>query len=151
MHSWSTFGARTSHGQTWTHKIHHNSYLGEAITFPLIINFCAWPRGQHPNVILSRDSQVGISKFLKLRLLQLWGPITLCADLQLKWGPKKSCKPCQKFSNDRWHTTFTQGNQGNYRLLVVGSQIGNLTFDPSLGNNLCFKYPNGSCEPILDI
>jgi hypothetical protein len=36
-------------------------------------------------------------------------------------------------------------------LLVVDSQIDNLTFDPSFGHNLCFKYPNGSCEPILDI
>jgi hypothetical protein len=43
--------------------------------------FCAWPWGQHPNVILSLDSQVGVLKFLKLGLLQLWGPITLCEDL----------------------------------------------------------------------
>jgi len=35
--------------------------------------------------------------------------------------------------------------------LVVGSQIANLTFDPSFGHNLCFKYANGSYEPILDI
>jgi hypothetical protein len=34
---------------------------------------------------------------------------------------------------------------------VVGSQIGNLTTDPSFGHNLCFKYLNMSCEPILDI
>ncbi len=24
-------------------------------------------------------------------------------------------------------------------------------FDPSFAHNLCFRYPNGSCEPILDI
>ncbi len=29
--------------------------------------------------------------------------------------------------------------------------MNNLTPDPSFGHNLCFKYPNGSCEPILDI
>jgi hypothetical protein len=34
---------------------------------------------------------------------------------------------------------------------MVGSQIGNLTPDPSFGHNLCFKHPNGSCEPILYI
>ncbi len=34
---------------------------------------------------------------------------------------------------------------------MVRSQIGNLTFDLSFGHNLCFKYPNESCEPILDI
>jgi hypothetical protein len=44
-----------------------------------------------------------------------------------------------------------QVNQGDSRLFVVGSQIGNLTFGPSFGHNLCFKYPNESCEPILDM
>jgi hypothetical protein len=34
---------------------------------------------------------------------------------------------------------------------VVGSQIGNLTPSPSFGHNLCFRCPNGSCEPISDI
>ncbi len=37
MHSGSTFGAKTSHGQTRTHKIHHGPDLREATTFPLII------------------------------------------------------------------------------------------------------------------
>jgi hypothetical protein len=39
MHCWSTFGARTSHGQIRTHKIHHGPNLGEATTFPLIVYF----------------------------------------------------------------------------------------------------------------
>ncbi len=34
---------------------------------------------------------------------------------------------------------------------MVGNKIGNLTPNPSFGHNLCFKCPNGSCEPILDI
>jgi hypothetical protein len=34
---------------------------------------------------------------------------------------------------------------------MVGNQIGNLTPGSSFGHNLCFKYPNGSCKPILDI
>jgi len=37
MHSWNTFGAKTSHEQIRTHKIHHNLDLGEASTFPLIV------------------------------------------------------------------------------------------------------------------
>jgi hypothetical protein len=64
---------------------------------------------------------------------------------------KQSCSPRWKLSNDMWHTTWTQGNQGDSWLLVVGSQIAKLTLDPSFGHNLCFRYPNGSCEPILDI
>jgi hypothetical protein len=49
------------------------------------------------------------------------------------------------------HATFTQGNRVDSRLLGVKSQIVNLTSDPSFGHNLCFRCPNGSCEPILDI
>jgi hypothetical protein len=33
------FDAWTSHGQTWTHKIHHDPDLGEATTFPFIVFF----------------------------------------------------------------------------------------------------------------
>jgi hypothetical protein len=50
-----------------------------------------------------------------------------------------------------WHATYTQVNQGDSWFLVVGSQIGTLTPNPSFSHNLCFKYPNGSCELILDI
>jgi len=39
VHSWSTFGARTNHGQIPIHKTHHGLDLGEATTFPLIIYF----------------------------------------------------------------------------------------------------------------
>jgi hypothetical protein len=35
----NALGARTNHEQTWTHKTHHSSDLGEAITFPLIVDF----------------------------------------------------------------------------------------------------------------
>jgi hypothetical protein len=31
------------------------------------------------------------------------------------------------------------------------NQIGNLSPGPSFSHNICFKYPNGSCKPILDI
>jgi hypothetical protein len=49
------------------------------------------------------------------------------------------------------YATCTQGNWGDFLLLVVGSQIVNLIHDPSFGHNLCFKCLNGSCKPILDI
>ncbi len=50
-----------------------------------------------------------------------------------------------------WHATCTQWNQGDSRLLVVGNQTTNFTPDLSFGHNLCVKYPNGSCKPILHI
>jgi hypothetical protein len=125
--------------------------LGGSNHLPPYSILCAWPRDQHPNVILFRDSHVGVPKFPKLGLLQLWGPIILCVDLRLKWGLKKSYSPCWEFSKGMWHTTYTQGNQGDSWLLVVKNQIVNLTIDLYFGHNLCFKCPNGSCKPILDI
>jgi hypothetical protein len=125
--------------------------LGGSHHLPPYSIFYAWSWGLHSNVILSRDSQVGNPKISKIGTLRLWNPITFYADLWLGWGLKQSCNPCWKLFNDIGHTTFMQVNQGDYWLLVVKSQIGTLTPGPSFGHNLCFKYPNGSCEPILHI
>jgi hypothetical protein len=114
-------------------------------------SLCASPRGPHPNGFLSQDSQVGVPKLSKSGLPQLWGPITLCVDLWWRWDPKKCCSPCQELSNDMWHVTCTQGNWVDTWLLMVGSQIANLTPDLSFGHNLCFRHPNGWCKPFLDI
>ncbi len=48
-------------------------------------------------------------------------------------------------------TTWTQGNWVDSWLLVVGSQVANLTPNLSFGHNLCFRCPNRSYKPILDI
>jgi hypothetical protein len=109
---------------------------------------CLRARGPHPNDFLSWDSQVGVPKFPKLGLSQLWRPINLLVDLWLKWGLKKSCSPCWELFNGMLHDTCTQGIQGDFWILVVGSQIANLTPGPSFGHKLCFRCPNGSCESI---
>jgi hypothetical protein len=154
VHSWSIIGAWTRHKQTWIHKIHHNSDLGEATTFPFII-FCVLGHGPCNQMSFCPGSpKLGVSKFPKfpnLGFSWLWKPITFFADLWLRWGIKKNYSPCWNIFNDMWHATYMQINQGYSRLLVVMSQIGSLTIGPSFGQNLCFKYPNGSCKPILDI
>jgi hypothetical protein len=43
------------------------------------------------------------------------------------------------------------GIKVNLWLLMVGSQTASLTPGLSFDHNLCFKCPNGSCEPILNI
>jgi hypothetical protein len=127
---------------TWTWGNHH---------LPPYSILCAWPWDQHPNVILSQDSEVGVLKFPKLGLPQVWKPITVCADLWLRRGLKQSCIPYPRICNGMSHVTCAQQNRGDYWLLVVGSKIGNSTLDPSFGHNLCSRYPNGSCKPILSI
>jgi hypothetical protein len=94
---------------------------------------------------------MGVPKLPKLKLLWFWGPITLCADLWLRWGLKQICSPRREISNNILHATCTQGNQVDSWLLVVGNQIANLTPGLSFGHNLCFKCPNESCKPILNI
>jgi hypothetical protein len=39
MHNWNIFGARMSHKETHTHKIHQGPDLGKATTFPIIVLF----------------------------------------------------------------------------------------------------------------
>jgi len=109
------------------------------------------PRDPHPNGFLSWDSQVRVPKLPKLRLPRLWKPITLCVNLRLWWGLKKHYSPCRAFFNGMCHVTYTHINYVDSRLLVVGSQIANLTSDLFFSHNLCFKCPNGWYEPILDI
>jgi hypothetical protein len=94
---------------------------------------------------------MGVPKFPKLGLSRLWGPITLCVDLWLRWSLKQNYILYWKLSNGMSHATYTQGSRVDSWLLVVGSQTTNLTLCLSFGHNLCFRCPNESCEPILDI
>ncbi len=69
----------------------------------------------------------------KLGLSRLWRPITFYVDIQLRWCLMKSCSLRWDLSNVMWHASKSR------------------RFSTSFGHNLCFKYPNGSCEHILDI
>ncbi len=109
------------------------------------------PREWHPSGFLSQDSQMGVPKSPRLRVSQLCGTITSSANLRSGWGLDQSCSPRQELSNGVLHVTCMQGNRVNFWLPVVGSQTANLTFGLSFGHNLCYKCPNGLCEPILDI
>jgi hypothetical protein len=148
MHSWNTFGVRTNHGQIQIHKTHHGSDLGGSHYLPPYNLFCASPRGPHLNGILSRDSHWNSQSW---NSRNFGAPITLCANLQLRWGLKQSYSPHWEFSNGMWHATCTQGSQIDSWLLMVGSQTANLTPGLSFGHNLCFKCSNESCKPILEI
>jgi hypothetical protein len=68
VHSLSTFGARTSHGQTRTHKIHHGLNLGEATTFPLIVFSMLGHKSNTQMSFCPKTPKLGVSKFSKLGL-----------------------------------------------------------------------------------
>jgi len=80
----------------------------------------------------------------RLGLLRLWGAITLRANLWLKWGLKQSCSLCRELSNGISHTICTHENWIDFQLLMVESQIANLTPGPSFGHNLCFDVQMGN-------
>jgi hypothetical protein len=144
----STFGARTNHKQPQTHKTHHGPNSGEATTFPHIV-YSAPLRGN--GIWMGFCLETPKWKSLRLGVLQLCVTIISYANLRSGRGLNQSCSPCWKISNDVSHATYTQGNRVDSRLPVVGSQTASLTPDLSFGHNLCWKCPNGSCEPISDI
>ncbi len=84
MNGWSTFDARTNHGHTRTHKIHHDPDLGEAITFPLIVFFVINHEGCIQMSFCLRTSKLGVLKLSKLKLLALWKATTSFQNLQLR-------------------------------------------------------------------
>jgi hypothetical protein len=103
MQSWNT-------DEPWTNTNSQNSPqlgLRGSHHLPPYSVLYVWPWDQHPNVILSQDSQTGVLKFPKLGLLRLWGPITLCANLQLRWGLNQSYIPHWELSNGMLHATCT--------------------------------------------
>jgi hypothetical protein len=150
MHSWSTFDAPINHGQTQIHKTHHGPDLGEATTFPFIIFFVHSHGACTQMSFCPRTPKLGLLKFSKLGLSQLWKLITSCVNLRLKWGLKKICA-CQK--TFQWYVSchLHASKLGQFLTFNGQSQIGILTPGFSFGLNLCFKYPNGSCKLIFTI
>ncbi len=90
---------------------------------PPYIILCVWSQRLHPNIIFLKTPKSRVSKFPKLGFPPLWMPITSCANLQLRWGLKKSYNLHQYFSNYMWHASFTHVIQGDSWLLMVKSQI----------------------------
>jgi hypothetical protein len=100
---------------------------------------------------LSQDSQLGSPEIFEIKIPVTWRPIMFCENLWLRWGLKQSGSPFWDLPIGILYATCTQVNWSDFWLLVVRSQIDDLIPNPSFKHNLCFKYPNGSCEPILNI
>jgi hypothetical protein len=84
-------------------------------------------------------------------ILRTWELITPSLDLRLRWGLKQTCSSPQELSNGVLHFTYAHRGWVDSWLLVVGSQIANLTPSPTFDHNLCSKCPNGSYKAIFDI
>jgi hypothetical protein len=112
---------------------------------------CSFARMLHPNGSFSRDSQSGVPKLSRFELPRLWEFITSRPGLKSERGLNQCCSSRQEISNAMSHSCWWRREKVDSRLLVVGSQTASLTPGPSFAHNLSCRYPNGSCEAILDI
>jgi hypothetical protein len=123
---WSTFCARTSHVQPWTHKIHHSLNSGEATTFPHIV-FSAPLREAYIQMTFCHETPKGESRNCQSLDSYNCGTITPRLDLRSGWGLKQCCASLRNLSNGVLHSTCTDGGRVESQLFVVGSQTANLT------------------------
>jgi hypothetical protein len=147
VHSWSTFGAKTSHEQLGLTRFTMTQTWVKPPPSPLKYILCLSmrPTSKWHFVLglLNRNPEIP----------RVGTPMTLGAHnfvcrpwIEMRF--KESCSPYQQISNNVLHATCMQGNRVDSQLLVVESQIANLTPGLSFGHNLCFRCLNGSCKPI---
>ncbi len=115
---------------------------GEATTFPLIIFFVPSHMAYTRMSFCLKTPKLGVSKFPKLGFLWLCKPITFWEKLLLRWVIKQSYNLRQEFANCMLHTS----KAGQFQ--IFNAQESNWPF---FRHNLCFKYSNEMCEPILNI
>jgi len=145
VQSWSTLGARTSHGQ------HGHTRLTMARTWgihhlPPYSILC-----DSLNGYFSQDSRVGVPKSRQMGLPGLWSLITLRTNLGSQCGLKQSCNSRRELFNAVSHSRIGHREEVDSRPFAIGSQTGSSTPGSSFGHNLCFRCSNEQCEPILDI
>jgi len=140
---------------TWTHKTHHGPDSGVSHHLTPYNILCSSPPRLHSNGTFCWDSRNGLPKWtpeiVPAELPELWTAITLDYGVRSRQGLNQSCSPCRDLSKSVSHSQFGRREEVDSRLLVVGSQIDNLTPGPSFADNLGCRCPNGQCEAIFDI
>ncbi len=125
--------------------------LGGSHHLPPYSILCNFSRKLHPNDSFSQDSQGGVPKLSRVGVPGLWELISPNCKVRLEQGLNQSCSSPREFFNAMSHSFCRRHEEVDSRLLMVGSQTASLTPGPSFAHNLGCKYPNDSCEAILDI
>jgi hypothetical protein len=81
----------------------------------------------------------------------LWELITPDCEVWSQQGLNQTCSPRRDLSDDVLQSQFGGWEEVDSQLLMVESQIANLTPDPSFVHNLGYRCSNGQCEAIFDI
>jgi hypothetical protein len=149
VHSLSTFGARTNHGQlkhirlttaqTWGKPSPSPLYYTLQLSMGATSKWLFVPRlpSGSPNIPI-----IGTPTTLRAYNFLCMPPIAMKS--------KQSYISCWELSNGMLHIACMPKNLVDSWHLMVGTQIANLTPDLSFGHNLCFRCLNGQCKPILD-
>jgi len=125
--------------------------LGGSHHLPPYSILCSSPPRLHPNGLFFQDSQMGVLKLSRVRVLGLWTAIFLRPELRSGRVLNQSCSSHRELFNAMSHSFRRCREEVDSQLLVVGSQTGSLTPGPSFTHNLGCRCPNGQCEAILDI
>ncbi len=139
---------------TLDHKTHHGPDSGEATTFPHIVFSATLHRGYIQMVLFPGTPKLesrNCPETIPNGVPGPWELITPDCQVRLRRGLNQTCSPRRDLSNDVSHCQFRDREEVDSRLLVVGSQIVNLSPGPSFAHNLGYRCPNDQCEVILDI
>jgi hypothetical protein len=90
-------------------------------------------------------------EIVPIRVSGLWELIIPDCRVSSRRGVNQSCSPRRDLSNDILHFQFGGREEVDSRLLVIESQIANLTPGPSFDHNLGCRCSNDQCEAIFDI
>jgi hypothetical protein len=130
---------------------HHGSDSGSATTILPIVVSVPFRRTCIRMALFPGTPKVESRNCLGFGLPGLWDIIASRPDLRLGRGLNQTCSPIQELSNAMSHSPIARRERVDSRLLVVRSQIANLTPGPSFAHNLGCRCPNDQCEAISDI
>ena len=130
---------------------HHGPDSGGVTTILPIVFFALLRRTHTQVVVCPGTPKVESRNCPGFGLPGLWDIIASHLDLRSGRDLNQTCIPLWELSNATSHSRFGCQEEVNSRLLVVGSQTGNLTPGPSFAHNLGCRCPNDQCEAIFDI
>jgi hypothetical protein len=145
------FGVRTCHGLTWINMTHHGPGSGGVTTILPIVFSVPLRRTCTRMALFPGTPKVESRNCPDFGLLRFWDIIASRPDLRSGRNLNQTCSPLWELSNIVLHSPSACRERVDSRLLVVESQIVNLTPGPSFAHNLGFKCPNDQCEAISDI
>ncbi len=145
MHSWSTFGATTHHGQLKHTRLTTTQTWGKPSPSPL--QYTLWlSMGATSKWLFVLRLPSGSPEIPAVGTFVTLGAHNLACKLSIAMRSEAKLQPSLR-AFQQYVTHYLHARKsGQFFTFCAG-----LTFDFSFGHNLCFRCPNGQCEPNLNI